>query len=450
MNKHYDIVEKHKDLILQAEKYLWENPETGFKEYKTAAYLEEQMIKLGYKLIKPDNLTGFYTVADTLREGPTVLVLCELDSLKDRNHPCCDKLTGAVHSCGHHAQCAAVLGLAAALKEEGALDGLCGRIKICAVPAEEGIELFERKEMQKKGILNFASGKPEFIYRGFFDDADIAFMTHIAVCRDKSKKFVIAKGSNGVLRKTVKIIGKSAHAGEHPEDGINALNAAATVLLAINSLRETFREKDCVRVHSIIEKGGDAVNAVPDDVRIETYVRAAQTHVIKSVNESVNRAISAAAAIYGARVHIEDSPGSEPLINDGNLCDAARSVMEEIGGKGCVYDAGEWLASSTDMGDLSTLMPSLHAYTTGASGTAHGDDFMIDDPYSACVNAAKFDLGMLRYLLSDNAANAKRIIEQYKPVFKNKEKYLKHKFSLYKDKETVKYNSDGTIIIDYR
>ena len=117
-------VEKYRDLILSAERYIWKNPETGYKEYKTSAYMARQFRALGYDLTMADGITGFYTVVDTGREGPEVLVLGELDSIICPAHPESDPETGAVHSCGHNAQCAALLGVAAALKEKEVLEGL--------------------------------------------------------------------------------------------------------------------------------------------------------------------------------------------------------------------------------------------------------------------------------------------------------------------------------------
>ena len=98
--------------------------------------MEEAFEKLGYDIVRAGDIPGFYTVLDTGREGPEVLVLSELDSLICADHPDADPETGAVHCCGHHAQCAALVGLAAALKEPGVLDSLSGRIRLCAVPAE--------------------------------------------------------------------------------------------------------------------------------------------------------------------------------------------------------------------------------------------------------------------------------------------------------------------------
>ena len=141
MQKIKNAVTKYRDLILEAERYIWQNPETGYRELKTTAYLKEKFESLGYKLTMAEGITGFFTDIDTGREGPTVMRLGELDSVICPGHPESDKLTGAVHSCGHNAQCAALLGVAAALTEDVMLDGLSGKIKLCAVPAEELLEI---------------------------------------------------------------------------------------------------------------------------------------------------------------------------------------------------------------------------------------------------------------------------------------------------------------------
>ncbi len=454
MNKYYDYVEKFKDLMLSAERQIWNKPEPGYKEFKTNEYMLKKFEELGYTdIVRPNDITGFYTVVDTGRPGPTVLVLAELDSLINKNHPECDKKTGAVHNCGHHVQCSAMLGLAGALKEEGALDGLSGKIKLCVVPAEEGIEISYRKNLIKEGVIKYATGKPEFISRRFFDDVDLAFMLHTGAAtkpEDEKILFSLTKGHNGNIRKKTTVIGKSAHAGAHPEDGINALNAASLIIVAINSLRETFTEKDFARVHSIITKGGDAANAVPNEVVIESYVRAANPIINKKVNDAVNRAISATAASIGCRVKIEDIAGAEALNEDENLRNVALEVFEELVGKDSYLYYDKWMASSTDMGDISTLFPSIHAYVGGAYGTSHGIDYYIKNPYTACVNGAKFEYGLIRKLLENDAERAKDIVSKFTPVFNTVEDYLAHKNSINMDKETVIYNDNGTIILDFK
>ena len=156
--KHLDHARKHRQLILDALDYIWANPESGYREWKTHRYLADAFRALGYELTEAGDIPGFYTVVDTGRPGPEVVVFGELDSLIVPTHPDADPQTGAVHACGHAAQCAALLGIAAALKEPGALDGLSGRIRLCAVPAEELIEIEYRMELREKGIIRYLGG----------------------------------------------------------------------------------------------------------------------------------------------------------------------------------------------------------------------------------------------------------------------------------------------------
>ena len=141
MHKLVEAVPQFEKLMADAYKFFWENPETGYKEWKGHAYLADAFRALGYELTEAGNIPGFYTDVVTGRPGPTVLVMGELDALICTTHPECDKETGAVHCCGHCCQVAALLGLAAALKQPGALDGLCGTIRLMAVPAEELVEV---------------------------------------------------------------------------------------------------------------------------------------------------------------------------------------------------------------------------------------------------------------------------------------------------------------------
>ena len=87
-------VEKHRDLILSAERYIWNHPETGYREVKTSKYMEDAFEALGYTLVRAEGITGFYTVLDTGREGPEVLILGELDAVICPSHKDADPVTG--------------------------------------------------------------------------------------------------------------------------------------------------------------------------------------------------------------------------------------------------------------------------------------------------------------------------------------------------------------------
>ncbi|MBR6570486.1 MAG: amidohydrolase, partial [Clostridia bacterium] len=103
-----NAADKHRSLILESECYIWQHPETGYREEKTSQYMKEVFTSLGYELECPEDITGFITRIDTGRPGPELLILGELDSIICPNHPEADPKTGAVHSCGHNAQCAAL------------------------------------------------------------------------------------------------------------------------------------------------------------------------------------------------------------------------------------------------------------------------------------------------------------------------------------------------------
>lgn len=429
-------VEKHSRMILDAERYIWKHPETGYREVETSAYMEENFRKLGYDLVMAENITGFYTVLDTGRPGPTVLVMAELDSILCPEHPEANPETGAVHSCGHNAQCAALLGVAVALKEPGMLDGLCGRIKLCAVPAEELLEMDYRSQLKAEGKIKYFGGKSEFLSRGYFDDVDLAFMVHTGPA------FCVKQGSVGFLAKRVIYKGLAAHAGGSPWNGRNALYAATCGLNAINAIRETFKESDIIRVHPIITNGGAMVNAIPEVTVLESYIRGENFHAIREANRKVNQALCGAALSLDTNVEIVDVPGYAPLINDRNMIrltkEAADLVVPEYN-----FEVMEIFSSgSTDMGDLSCVMPAIHPYASGAKGKSHGNDYQVKDPVAACVGSAKMQMAMLRLLLSDEAKRAKEIIDSFVPRF-TKEEYLAFVDSLNASGDRIEYSESG-------
>lgn len=435
--KHLANVDKNRKLILDSLDYIWKNPETGYREWKTHAYLADIFRDLGYELIEAGNIPGFYTVLDTGRPGPEVLILGELDSLIVPSHPECDPATGAVHACGHAAQCAALVGIAAALKEPGALDGLCGRIRLCAVPAEELIEIGYRTELREQGIIRYLGGKTEFMHRGYFDGVDLAFMVHTTASPVSNSNV----GNVGCLSKQVIFSGRSAHAGGSPWNGINALYAAQQGLSAINAIRETFREQDHIRVHPIITAGGSAVNAIPDHVVLESYVRSSNFEAMADASARVNRALTGAALSLGANVDIQDMPGYAPIEISMPLLDVAEEAAAAIEMPFIRYS--DISTGSTDMGDISQVMPAIHPYAAGASGTGHGSDYRIADGDRACVTSAKWQVVMLHLLLENDAARARHILANFTPAFPTARDYLNYIDTLACSGSRITYTEGG-------
>lgn len=433
------VVESYKDLILEVERFIWKHPETGYREVVTSNYMAEQFTRLGYNVTLADGITGFYTVVDTGRPGPEILVLGELDSIICPDHKDADPVTGAVHSCGHNAQCAALVGIAAALTEQKILDKLCGRIRLCAVPAEELLEIGYRTELKKQGKIKYYGGKSEFLSRGYFDGVDIAFMVHT------SSSYLMRDGSVGCLAKEIIYKGEAAHAGGSPWLGKNALYAATCGINAVNAIRETFKEDDLLRFHPIITHGGDMVNAIPEKVKIETYVRGKSYDAILETNKKVNRALCGAALSLGTNIEIIDIPGYAPYSNDKGMLEVTEEAFKAILPERELIVEHRYSTGSTDIGDLSCIMPIVHPYAGGARGKAHGNDYEIYDPQAACVDSAKWQLAMLKLLLQDNAVRAKKIIQEYKPLFPSKEAFLSFQDSLECSGDRILYHDDGRV-----
>jgi len=438
-----ECVHKYDKLMKEAHDFIWSHAETGYKEFVTSKYMEDIFESLGYELIKAGDIPGFYTILNTGREGPEILVLGELDSLICKEHPDANPQTGAVHCCGHSMQSATLVGIAAALKEPGILDNWSGRIRLCAVPAEELIEIEYRTELMNQGIIHYMGGKTEFLYRGYFDDVDLAFMIHTNV----SKRAAVTPKRVGCLSKRVIYKGVSAHAGGSPWNGCNALYAANLGLNAINAIRETFPEKDLIRVHPIITQGGGAVNAIPDQVIVESYVRGATLDVIEKTNRKVNRALCGAALSLGANIDIQDIPGYAPV----DTCEELIDVVEEAVGMLPDMKFKRYThcsTGSTDMGDLSTIMPVIHPSLPGAEGILHGSNFIIPDAEKACSDSAIVQLYMLDILLKNNAKKAELIVKNFKPQFESREAFFECINRLKHSGNRIEYGDNGTVKIE--
>jgi metal-dependent amidase/aminoacylase/carboxypeptidase family protein len=232
--------------------------------------------------------------------------------------------------------------------------------------------------------------------------------------RPEDKLAGVGVSNNGCVVKTIRYIGKASHAGGAPHMGVNALYAANVALTAINAVRETFREHDTIRVHPIITHGGVQVNVIPADVRIETYVRGRTVEAILEANAKVDRALQAGALALGAQVEIETLPGYLPLFNNPEMAEVFKANAVALVGEANFTTIGH-RTGSTDMGDISHVMPTLHPYMGGASGMGHGADFQITDPKLAYLGPAKALAMTAVDLLWGDAATARSIMSSAKP-----------------------------------
>jgi amidohydrolase len=431
-----EAIDRHADAIIELGETILRHPETGFNEVKTAALVAERMGALGLAPRTGLALTGVKGRLAGGGPGPRLAMIGELDSLRTSEHPLADPITGAAHSCGHNAQIAGMLGAAIGLTEAGVARHLAGDVVFFAVPAEEFIDVEERSRRVDKGEIEFMLGKPELVAKGHFDDVDMAMMIHTGSRAAGGSRAFLAQSSNGALVKRIRFIGRAAHAGSLPQLGVNALNAAMIAMNAISAQRETFWEKDTIRIHPIITKGGDAVSVVPAEVTMETFVRGGSLEAIVDANRKVDRCLRAGAMAIGAEVEIHTIPGYLPQRNDERMGRIFGANVEALFGPE-EFQIGGHRTGSTDMGDLAHLMPVIHPYVVAAEGKAHGADWRINEPQHGYLSPAKLLAMTAIDLLHGDAAPARDILEQFEPAM-TKEAYLGFQRSLFR-KENFTY-----------
>ena len=172
--------------------------------------------------------------------------------------------------------------------------------------------------------------------------------------------------------------------------------------------------RDRIRIHPIITKGGDVVNSIPDDVRIETYIRGATAEAIRYGCSVVDRCAEAAAKMMDTSAAVRTIPGYLPLRQDPimteEMAKTARNILPES-----AIGYGVDSVGSSDVGDLSCLMPVIQPTMGGFVGSLHSPGFLGGQLLSALTYS----------LLSDGGAKAKRIIKESKPLMTRQE-YLRY------------------------
>ena len=453
--KEYAInaIESNSEKIIAIGDAIYEEPELGYKEEKTAAKVKKVFDELNFKYRDEVAISGVVADLRGAESKLKVAVMGELDAVISPANRCADLTTGAAHTCGHNAMIAALIGVAYALGTTDIMRHLSGDVALMAIPAEEFVEIEYRKGLIDAGKIRFMGGKQEFIYLGEFDDIDLALMFHNdqsgqpgQSCQsgqsgqpnqpgqsgqsnqpNQPQSEILASAgytSIGFVGKFIQYIGKAAHAGASPHLGINALNAASIGLTAVNYQRETFKDEDSIRIHPIITKGGALVNVVPDDVRIETFVRGANMEAILDAEMKVDRAFRAGGDAVGAKTNIESFPGYLPLV----MCDPLMDIMFEnqkqvLGADRVIYK-GPSLKGSTDAGDLSYILPTLHAGFGGLSGPLHTDHVEVIDKEVAYISPAKSLVMTVIDLLYDGAGAGLDVKKDFKPIM-TKDQYLR-------------------------
>lgn len=417
------LIEDHRDEIIDFGRDIYTHAELGYKEFRTSekfnSFIKDRVSRIETEIA----VTGTKAyINEDKKDNFSLALIGELDALRIPNHKYANPDTQGAHCCGHHAQLAGLMGAAFALTDPQIAAALDGQLVFVTTPAEEYGEVEFKNSLVEQGKIRYGGGKCEMIRIGAFDDIDASVAHHISM----DGIYIGAGSYNGFVSKAIRIKGKGAHAAGAKEEGINALYAANLGLQALAFNKDTFYEKDHVRVHPIMTKGGDLVNVVPEEAVIETLVRGKTLEAFADAAKKTDRSFKGGAIALGAGYRIETMPGYLPGIPQNIPQEMTDIITEAAAGKPVsVISKDEHESGSTDLGDLEHVMPVLTFNTGGASGSGlHASDFDIVDEDEAYVLTAKIFALTAYRLLKDGARVAKRVKEQYKPVFANKEEYI--------------------------
>lgn len=415
-----EAIDQHRDEIIEFARDIYDHGELGYKEFNTAEKFIKKMKELGLRTETGLAITGTKAyLNEEKKDTASLALLGELDALRIPEHAHANPETDAAHCCGHHAQMAGIFGAALALTVPEIAEKLDGQVVFFATPAEEYGEIGFKNELRAQGKIKYGGGKCELLRIGAFDDIDLCITHHITPGDD----IIVGSGTgNGFVSKVIRCLGKAAHAAGTPEQGVNALSAASLGLQALGLNRETFRDEDCVRVHPIITKGGNLVNVVPDEVVVETLVRAKTIEAFTDAAKKTDRSFQAGATAMGAKVEITTLPGYLPTLAEEALPELKRAA-ELSAPETNVIEASGHTGGSTDVGDVQHLMPVYTFNTGGVKGGLHQVEFEVTDEEEAYIVTAKmFALGAYG-LLKEKAARSRELVKNYKPVFENSAKY---------------------------
>lgn len=425
------VLDQNTERILAFGRDVYHHAELGYREYRTSERFLEQMQRLGLDTESGLALAGGKAYLRTGRPGPCLALLGEMDGLPMPEHPHANPETGAAHACGHHCQLAGIVGAAIALSDPEVTASLSGTAVFFAVPAEKYVDLSYRARLIREGRIAYPGGKCELIRIGAFDDVDLCMAHHTS----NEISFGSSSG-NGFFSKKAYFFGRAAHAAAAPENGINALSAASLALQAIGMNRESFAEKDGIRVSAVLTDGGAAPGIIPDTACIEAMVRGKTLSAIETASSVVDRCFRAGALAIGAKTRIETRAGYLPekaASAPRELVDMARELLPdaEVRDDPCRHHG----YGSSDLGDLRSILPVLQFHTGGTSGCLHQMDFDVTDEEEAYLLTARLYALSAYRLLRSGAKLAMAQIQAFQPLF-SREGYCAYVDRIHTDYET--------------
>ena len=392
---------------------LFRHPELGYKEFTNKKILIDYFKQHD---IFTEEL-GFCTAfkASIGSGSPKIALIAELDALPTPGHPFASKTDNAAHSCGHSTQCAIMAYTLVKLKDRIKK----GSVTVYFTPAEEFTDVAFRKKLIARGEIDYIGGKINMLCAGQFDKDDL--FIHLHTMASQQYVFSLNTSLSGFVYKRFIFKGKATHAAVSPDQGINALNCFVLFDNALNMLRETFREKDHIRIHGIIDEGGQSVNSIPERVVYECYIRSSDEKALITTTARVEQAARNCAKALGGSVKIETIPGYLPMHQNELINDVIRKNMLKHCKKEEIHDH-EFSMAAGDIGDLSCFKPTVQFGYSGFSGSCHSKDLCIADEKKAYLYPSMVVYDTVIYLL-DHPEYVDKIKKEFKP-FLNKKDYL--------------------------
>ena len=324
-------VDRRADLLVDVSHQIHANPELNYEERFAHELLTGVLEREGLNVTRSARGVATAFEATAGADGPTVAVVCEYDALP-----------GIGHACGHNI--IATAGLGAGLAAASMAEELGGRVVIMGTPAEEG-----------------GGGKILLARRGAFEGVDAAMMVHPAGY-DLSRMDVIA-----VQELTATYTGRAAHAAAFPQKGRNALDAAVLGYLNVAALRQHIRPNE--RVHGIFTIGGDKPNIVPALAETHWMVRSPSIRTLAPLKERVAACLEAGAVAAGCEVELAWNPiVYADMLDNTVMVELYRSNSDALGRPLLDPDPKLAVVGSTDMGNVSYVVPSIHPMIQAAPG----------------------------------------------------------------------------------
>ncbi|MBR4222966.1 MAG: M20 family metallopeptidase [Victivallales bacterium] len=318
-------VESKRGELRQLADYIWENPETAFKEVKACAAQVELLKKAGFEPATPVYEQPTAYRVEVGEGSPVFCIAAEYDALPEVGH-----------GCGHNLICTASIGAFLAATTYMKTHGIPGKLVLLGTPAEES-----------------GSGKVRMLAKGCLDGVDAVMMLHPGWRTSNDT------GSTAIRRFDVEFHGKAAHAAGMPEDGINALDAVHLLFDGVNCYRQQMPE--FTRIHGIVTNGGAAPNIIPEKASARFFLRSNDEAWEDRLVERFKKIVEGAALMTGTTYTLTPfSISCQSRMPNAPMNAAYIAAAEQVGLKPFVETkAGR---GSSDFGNFSHACPGVHCY----------------------------------------------------------------------------------------